>query len=214
MENLHLIVGNKNYSSWSMRPWVALRHAGIPFRETTIWLDAPDAAQRKLSHSPAGRVPILEHGHLVVWDSLAICEYGAEQFAKRGRWPAERAARARARALCAEMHSGFLGLRSQFPMNFQRHKARATPMPDAVRADLTRITEIFAAARGSFLFGEFCVADAFFAPVVSRLRSYELTLSDERAEAYAHRLAESNAYRAWQDLALAETHRLPYDELD
>ena len=215
MTELHLILGNKNYSSWSVRAWLAMREAAIPFRETTIWLDTATARDDKLAHSPAGRVPILRHGELTVWDSLAICEYVAESFPDRGIWPTERTDRARARSLCAEMHSGFAGLRTFFPMNCRRTTPRSSPLPDAVRDDLTRLEAIFAAATGPFLVGDHCLADVFFAPIVSRLASYGVQLDNPRARSYAEAVAARTAYREWHAIAAAEGHPLlPYDRLD
>ncbi|MFO1054297.1 MAG: glutathione S-transferase [Planctomycetota bacterium] len=213
MTDLLLHIGNKNYSSWSFRPWIAMRHAGIPFRESTIWLDEPQARANKLAHSPAGRVPILQDGPLTVWDSLAIVEYVAEKFPDRGLLPRDPARRARVRSLCAEMHSGFTGLRGHFPMNCRRTTPRSTPMPTAVREDLARIAQIFAESNGGFLVDGFTLADAFFAPVVSRIRSYGILLDDPRAQAYAARIAALPAYREWHEAAAREERSLPYDTL-
>jgi glutathione S-transferase len=213
IQGLHLVLGDKNYSSWSMRPWVALRAAGIPFGESTIELDTPSARNEKLRHSPAGRVPILLDSGFAVWDSLAICEYVAELHPDAGLWPSDLRARARARSLCAEMHAGFLALRTELPMNIRRDKARHDAATDACRDDLRRIGEIFAAAEGEFLFGSFSIADAFFAPVACRLRSYRIAL-DGPAAAYAARLLAHPAVEAWCAAAREETHRLPkYDAL-
>lgn len=210
---LHLIVGDKNYSSWSMRPWVALRAAGIPFRETTIELDTPASKAAMLRHSPAGRVPVLEHGDLVVWDSLAICEYAAELFPDRGMWPTAVPDRALARSLCAEMHSGFQALRSEMPLNIRRRRARTTPPSAHAHDDLQRVKAIFAGARRPFLFGAFGIADAFYAPVATRLVTYEVALGGP-AEEYVSRVLAHDAVRAWVAAAERETHALPsYDAL-
>lgn len=211
--DLHLIVGDKNYSSWSMRPWVAMTAAGVPFRESKIKLDTPTALDEKLRWSPAGRVPILIAGEHVIWDSLAICEFVAERFPDRSLWPADPLDRARARSLCSEMHAGFLALRTELPMNHRRQQAlRDGPSP-AARADLTRVAQIFAGAREPFLLGPFGIADAFYAPIAARCRSYEIAL-DGAARAYAERLLAQPAVTAWVDAGRAETHPLPkYDAI-
>lgn len=213
MAAMQLILGDKNYSSWSMRPWVALRAAGIPFDETTIELDTPTARVEKLRHSPAGRVPVLLRDGFAVWDSLAICEHVAELFPDRGLWPADPADRARARSLCAEMHAGFQALRSELPMNIRRDRALRDGPSATARDDLRRIAEIFTGARGPFLFGEFGIADAFFAPVACRLRGYRIELPDA-AGAYAARLLAHPAVEEWCAAARRERHALPgYDAI-
>src|SRR3954470_1320089 len=175
MSELVLTMGNRNYSSWSLRPWILMKHLGLEFAERVLPLDTPDFARAVATASPTRRVPVLSHGELLIWDSLAICEYACE-LAGRG-WPAARAARAVARSVCAEMHSGFAILRSQWPMN-ARAQGRRTP-PDRDRAaDIARIEEIWSDCRrrfgshGPWLFGEYSVADAMYAPVVLRFRTY------------------------------------------
>jgi glutathione S-transferase len=213
MPELHLVLGNKNYSSWSMRPWVVLRHFGIPFTEETIWLDTPTAREQKLRHSPTGRVPILRHGEVTIWDSLAICEYVAELFPAKNLWPRDAATRALARALVAEMHAGFTALRSELPVNCKRTRPLGRPMSDACKEDVRRITDIFAGAKGPFLLGDYSIADAFYTPVASRLRSYGVTLTGTAAS-YAASLLGTDAAKAWHELAAAETHVLaPYDAI-
>ncbi|MBK8974594.1 MAG: glutathione S-transferase [Planctomycetes bacterium] len=214
MTDLHLVLGNKNYSSWSMRLFVALRVAGVPFTEETIWLDTATAADEKLRRSPAGRVPILQHGDLTVWDSLAIVEYTAELFPDAGIWPRDPRDRAHARALCAEMHAGFLALRTELPLNCKRRRPLQSGPSDAARADIARLADIFAAARGPFLFGAFCAADAFFAPPASRLRSYALEL-DGPAGDYAARLLATPAVVEWhagaqrEEMVIAKYDAIP-----
>ena len=204
MSDLHLVLGNKNYSSWSMRPWLALRHFDIPFTEETIWLDTPDARAEKLRHSPAGRVPILRDGDVTVWDSLAICEYVAELFPDKGLWPRDAATRAGARALVAEMHAGFAALRSEMPVSCKRTRPLGRPMSDACKVDVERITAIFAGAQGSFLLGDYCLADVFYTPVASRFRSYGVELTGAAA-AYAARVLDTEAARRWHELGAAES---------
>ncbi len=207
---MRLILGNKNYSSWSMRAGVTALAFDIPVEVETIWLDEPDAAAQKRNASPAGRVPILHDGELTIWDSLAICEYWAEQHPDRGMWPRDPEDRARARSLTAEMHSGFTALRTVMPMNLRDTKP--TPAIDeALASDLERIFEIFASARDPFLLGEFCIADAFFAPVAMRLRTYQIDVPTDAAE-YAQRLLTHAIVLAWDEAAAAEEHRIPiYD---
>ncbi len=213
MSDLHLVLGNKNYSSWSMRPWLALRHFDIPFSEETIWLDTPSAREEKLRHSPAARVPILRHGDVTVWDSLAICEYVAELFPEHALWPRDAATRARARSLVAEMHAGFAALRGEMPVSCKRSRPLGRPMSDACQADVERITAIFADAQGPFLLGEWCLADAFYTPVASRFRSYGVQLEGVAAD-YASAVLGTAAAKAWHELGAAETHVLaPYDAI-
>ena len=192
---LHLHIGNKNYSSWSMRPWVLLRHFNLPFDEVLHRFDSFDAGSRfkqaVTQLSPVGKVPLLVHGDLVVWDTLAIAEYlaeyAAEHFPEHALWPRDQTARARARSLCAEMHSGFGALRSACPMNIEASLpdvgARVMAEQPAVAADLARITAMWqaalAASGGPFLFGDFGIIDAYFAPVVARLRTYALPVPAE-----------------------------------
>ena len=224
---LKLAIGNKNYSSWSMRPWVLLRHFDIPFDEQMLRFDsmAPGSAfkQAALALSPAGRVPVLLHGDLAVWDSLAIAEYlaeyAAEHWPEHALWPRDPAARARARCLCAEMHSGFAALRNACPMNIEAHlpEVGRQVLADqpAVAADLARLVAMWrsalAASGGPFLFGGFGITDAYFAPVAARLRSYALPLPADVA-AYVDRLWASPGVAAWVQGALAEQAFVSFDE--
>ncbi len=205
---LTLVIGNKNYSSWSMRPWVAARAFGIPFTEVRVLLDQPDTAASIARYSYAGRVPVLLAGEITVWDSLAICEYLAEQFPDKHMWPRDVAARALARSVAAEMHSGFAGLRSAMSMNVKASLPGRGRTADA-QADIGRICEIWEDCLArfghhQFLFGEFSIADAFFAPVVSRFKTYGVALAPA-LQAYCDRMLAHPAVKRWIDEALAET---------
>ena len=182
-----LYVGNKNLSSWSLRPYLALAHTGVPFEEVVIRLDRPDTREQILAVSPSGRVPALRDGAIHVWDSLAICEHLAERFPEAKLWPANLAARAHARSVSAEMHAGFADLRREMPMNIVARTPRE-PSP-AAAADIERILAVWSdcrelhAERGPFLFGAFSIADAMFAPVVTRFVTYGVPVGAE-ARAY------------------------------
>jgi glutathione S-transferase len=224
---LTLYIGNKNYSSWSMRPWVLLKQASIPFEEVIVRFDAFSAdsnfKQRLGKISPAGRVPVLVDGELVVWDTLAIAEYVAEYAARRTNaqplWPAHPAARARARSVCAEMHSGFQALRGAFPMNIEAelpHIGQLILRDKAdVRRDLARIDEMWSELLtqhgGPLLFGEFSIADAYFAPVCMRISSYGLPVSPAVA-AYVDRVKALPGVAAWISEALLEKDFLDFEE--
>lgn len=208
---LKLVIGNKNYSSWSMRPWVALTAFGIPFEEVRISLGRPDTSSRIAEYSSAGRVPILICGETKVWDSLAICEYLAEQFPDKGLWPHDADARAIARSVCAEMHGGFSDLRSSMWMNIRASFPGKGRTP-ATQSDIARICEIWedCLARSGphqFLFGEFSIADAYFAPVVMRFRTYGVWLPPV-LQAYTDRVVAHPAVAQWMREALAEADRL------
>ena len=220
---LQLHIGNKNYSSWSMRPWVLMRQAGIPFEEVMVRFDSFKAGSRFKQAverlNPAGRVPFLVDGALVVWDTLAIAEYLAESFPDRSLWPPDRNARARARSVCAEMHSGFAALRQHCPMNIEASLpqvgAQVLREQAAVGADLQRLvsmwSELLAEHRGPMLFGGFSVADAFFAPVCMRIRTYALPVPPEIA-GYVERVTALTGVQAWIQEALAEHDFVPVDE--
>lgn len=208
---LKLVIGNKNYSSWSMRPWVVMMAFGIPFEEVRIALGQPDTSSHIVQHCPSGRVPILVAGETTVWDSLAICEYLAEQFPERGLWPEDMVARATARSICAEMHAGFSGLRSAMWMNIRARFPGKGRTPDA-QADIARICEIWedclrAAGPHRFLFGDFSIADAYFAPVVMRFRTYDVWLPPG-LQAYVDRVAAHPAVENWVREACEETSRM------
>ncbi|MBA4326966.1 MAG: glutathione S-transferase [Polaromonas sp.] len=222
---LKLYIGNKNYSSWSMRPWVLLRQAGIPFEEVMVRFgDDPFHAgssfkQAVLAVSPGGRVPVLVDEGLAVWDTLAIAEYVAEKFPDKQLWPQDVKARARARSVCAEMHSGFGALRSACPMNIEADLSQTGAIvwrdQAAVRSDVQRIvsmwTELLEQNRGPLLFGGFSIADAYFAPVCMRLKSYGLPVP-AHISAYVGRVCALPGVKAWIDEALAEQDFVVADE--
>ena len=214
MSDLTLYVGNKNYSSWSFRPWIAMEAAGVPFTDEVIPFNfaAGNPEFRKLS--PTGRVPVLHHGDVRVWESLAIIEYVAELFPEAGIWPKDRAARAEARAISMEMLSGFRALRGACPMNIRRAPGEID-LPEGVSDDVARIEAIWKAALarsgGPFLFGAFSAADAMYAPVVNRFEIYRLT-KDETVLAYMARVKAHPAWQKWQAAALAEPWIVPEDE--
>jgi glutathione S-transferase len=208
---LKLVIGNKNYSSWSMRPWLALRAGQIPFEEIFIPLYTDNAADkdRILSFSRAGKVPALIDGDITIWDSLAIIEYLAERFPEARLWPLDRAHRAHARSISAEMHSGFMALRNECGMNLHRRIGAVELSADA-RANVARIEEIWTECRersatsGPFLFGAFSAADAMFAPVVHRFRTYAIPVAPQAA-AYMETMMALPAFAEWTRAGLAET---------
>lgn len=209
---LILVIGNKNYSSWSMRAWIAMVAFDIPFKEIRILLDQPDSTRRIAEYSLAGRVPLLIDGDLTVWDSLAICEYLAERHPEKNLWPQNPTARASARSMCAEMHSSFLSLRTSMPMDI-RAKYPGEGRTTQTQADIGRISEIWEGCLAKnghhqFLFGEFSVADAYFAPVVIRFRSYGVFLAPA-LQAYMERVIAHPAVARWISEAEAETEFLP-----
>lgn len=215
---LRLIIGNKNYSSWSLRPWLAMTALGIPFEEELVPLDAPDFKERIRARSPAGKVPVLLDGEAVVWESSAILEHLAERFPEKGVWPSDPVARAHARSLATEMHNGFGALRSVAPMNLWR-PVEARSFPQEALQDVRRITRRWGEARarfgsgGDFLFGAFCAADAMYAPVATRLRTYAMEV-DSVAAAYVEAIHAHPAFVAWKEAALKETGALAEDEVD
>jgi glutathione S-transferase len=204
---LTLVIGNKNYSSWSMRPWVVMTAFGIAFTEVRILLDQPDTSMNIAAFSAAGRVPVLIAGEITVADSLAICEYLAEQFPDKDLWPQDVAARALARSICCEMHSGFSALRTAMSMNIRRRfpgKGRTA----GSQADIGRISEIWEECLSNFghhefLFGKFSIADAFFAPVVMRFHGYGVSLAPA-LQAYCERVQAHPAVAQWVREACAE----------
>jgi glutathione S-transferase len=221
---LQLFIGNKNYSSWSMRPWVLMRQAGIPFEEVLIRFDSFEAdsvfKQRARAVNPLGKVPALVDDGFAVWDSLAIAEYLAEHFPEKQLWPADARQRARARSVCAEMHSGFSALRNHCPMNIE------ASLPDTgallwrdqagLRADVARLESMWgellaAQPADGLLFGQFTIADAFFAPVCTRIRTYALPVSAP-VRAYVDRVLALPGVKAWIDDALAERDFIDFDE--
>lgn len=215
MSELLLTIGNKNYSSWSLRPWILLRHLGLPFDERLIPLDTAEFARDIAVLSPTRRVPVLQHGDLRIWDSLAICEYACE-LAGRG-WPMARDARAVARSVCAEMHAGFTILRSQWPMNARAQGRRTAANPER-SAEIARIEDLWLechqrfGAGGPWLFGEFSVADAMYAPVVLRLRTYGAHLRPSSVEYMGTVLADTHM-RDWLAAAEAESWTIEASEI-
>jgi len=210
---MKLVIGDKNYSSWSMRPWVLMKHFGIPFEEVRIDLFEPGSKDAILAHSPTGKVPCLvDEDGLSVWDSLAIVETLAERFPQHAMWPRDPVMRGHARSISAEMHSGFGDLRSSMWMNLRASFAGKGATPGAL-ADIARIEAIWRdcldAHGGPFLFGEFGVADAMYAPVVMRFNTWKPALS-EAAAAYARRVTQAPAVQAWIQDALRETHAIAH----
>jgi len=209
---LKLVIANKAYSSWSLRPWILLAHFKIPFEEVVIPLDLPETRAMILEHSPTGKVPALQDGAITVWESLAIVEYVAEIYPHKAIWPRGKAARAYARSLSNEMHGGFQALRQACPMNFRR-PVRAIALSEAVEADMARIEAAWAHARknfgraGPFLFGRFSAADAMFAPVVNRFHIYDVPVARETRE-YMDAMMALPAWRAWTADAEAEPWRI------
>lgn len=212
--SLNLVIGNKNYSSWSLRAWLLLAESGIAFEETRLPLDTPDFREQIRHYSPAGCVPVLMIGDIPVWDSLAIAETIAERFPESQLWPVEAAQRAHARSISAEMHSGFAALRKAMPMNC-RAMGRKVAVTDAVTRDLDRVFGIWsdchARYAGGWLFGDFSVADAMFAPVALRLRTYGINLPDSAGH-YPRRLLKSEALQNWLLAAESETEIINSDE--
>ena len=214
MHRLTLYIGNKNYSSWSFRPWLALEACGVAFEEVLIPFDFPAGNPRFREISPTARVPVLHHGDLRVWESLAIIEYAAELYPQAGLWPQAPKARSQARSISCEMLAGFRALRSACPMNLRRPKKRID-LPDGVMADVARIETIWREMRehsgGPFLFGSFSAADAMFAPVVNRFDTYDLVAAADTLS-YMAAMKAHPAWRKWEAAALAEPWIVPEDE--
>lgn len=212
MSRYRLVIGNKNYSSWSLRPWLYLRRHGIEFEEVRLPLDSDEFRAAIPALSPSGRVPVLHDGELVVWDSLAILEYLAERHPETGGWPDDPVVRAQARCVAAEMHSGFSDLRGELPMNCRRRSPPPT-LSALARRDIERVQALWRQARerhgsgGDFLFGSFCIADAMYAPVVSRFVSYGIEL-DSVCAAYAEAIYALPAMQDWLTDAAAEAESL------
>ncbi|WP_198086916.1 glutathione S-transferase family protein [Variovorax sp. E3] len=218
-----LYIGNKNYSSWSMRPWVLMKQAGIPFEEVMVRFDSFDADSKFKgvisALNPVAKVPVLADGELVIWDTLAIAEYLAETFPEKQLWPRDAALRARARSVCAEMHSGFGGLRGHCGMNVEASLpevgARLMKEVPEVGSDLARIVQMWSglleAHGGPMLFGEFSIADAYFAPIGTRIKTYGLPVPPH-ITAYIERVQALPGVKAWIDEALAEKDFLQFEE--
>jgi glutathione S-transferase len=207
MGDLTIYVGNKNYASWSLRAWLALKATGASFEEVVIPILVPGSKETLLKYSPSGKVPALHHGDIVVWDSLAICGYLGDIFPEAGLWPADPAAKALARSISAEMHSSFQALRSQFPMNIRTRVSGREVSPE-VQADVNRVMAIWRQCRnrfgekngGDFLFGHFTIADAMYAPVVTRFRTYGFDLERE-SDAYCSAIMALPAMQEWATAA-------------
>jgi glutathione S-transferase len=198
---MKLVIANKNYSSWSMRPWLLLKHFGIPFEEIQVWLARDDTVEQIRQYSPSGRVPALigDDGS-VIWDSLAICETLAERFPEHPWWPGDATQRAYARAISAEMHSGFADIREAMPMNIRTRRpsiGEKTALHASVRRIDTLWRESLARSHGPFLFGDFGIADAMYAPVVMRFNSYAPTVLSDESRAYGERVTALPAVREW-----------------
>lgn len=218
MGEFKLVIGNRNYSSWSLRGWLAAKQAGIALDEILVNLGDPDFKQQLRQHSEAAKVPVLIHGERAIWDSLAIIEYLADLYPKAGLWPDDQGARAKARCVSAEMHSSFGALRDAMPMNIRKSlpgKGRNA----GVDQDIQRIAEIWQSCRaefqqqGSFLFGPWTAADTMFAPVVSRFRTYAVEL-DPTCQAYADAVLDTDWFKTWESDALKESWVVAEDEIE
>ena len=219
MSSPRLVIANKRYSSWSLRPWLLMTHFGIAFEETKILLDQPGTRAEILRFSPSGRVPCLVEGDVSVWETLAIVEHLAETYPNLAIWPRERAARAMARAISSEMHAGFTSLRSACPMNLRRNFPWRDWGGVAAAADVARIEALIGEARarfgagGPFLFGAFSAADAMYAPVAVRLAGYSWPVGDV-TRAWIEAVLALPAFAAWKAGADTETEIVPSDEID
>jgi glutathione S-transferase len=215
---LTLIIGNKNYSSWSMRPWIAMKVAGIAFAEKVIPLYEPGSREQVLQHSPAGKVPVLIDGNHRIWESLAILEYLAEKFPSAKLWPDDAHARSHARAVATEMHGGFQALRKNCPMNLWL-PVKSRPLPEDAVTDVRRVTNLWADCRmrfghgGPFLFGTFGAADAMYAPIVARLHSYGVSV-DSATLGYMDAIMALPAWNEWREGALKEPWVMKGNEPD
>ncbi|MGI9373999.1 MAG: glutathione S-transferase family protein [Hyphomicrobiales bacterium] len=217
MTDMHLFIGNKNYSSWSFRPWIAMRHTEIPFQETLVpFTEDPEGnAENFVKFSPSSQVPVLKIGDVTLWESLAILEYLADAFPEKQLWPKDINVRATARAVSSEMHSGFGALRNACPMNMRREPSKLD-VDVAVRQNVQRIEQIWDDCLnthgGPFLFGAFSVADAMYAPVVNRLEIYELSRHDAVLN-YKKTMKGLTAWQEWETAGRAEPWKVPYDDL-
>ena len=206
--DLTLVIANKTYSSWSLRPWLAMTHFGLTFEETVIPLDQDATSSEIRKHSPAGKVPVLHHGSITVWESLAILDYLADAFYDKPWWPSDPHAQAHARTIAAEMHAGFGALRKAMPMNLRKSYAPRTWAEDVAK-DVQRVQDLWRDARkrfsggGDFLFGDFTIADAMYAPVVTRFKTYAVDM-DETASAYSAAIFNLPAMQKWMTEAADE----------
>jgi glutathione S-transferase len=218
MAKLILVIGNKNYSSWSLRPWMALSLAGIHFEERLIRFGEPRFGREIRKISKAGTVPVLIDGEIVIGESLAILEYLAERYPERHLWPRQLRARAVARAVASEMHAGFRDIRSACPMNLRRPR-KAIALTNTIKADVARIEAIWRDCRrefgkgGPFLFGKFCNADAMYAPVATRIDTYAIPVAKD-TRAYVDAIMSTSAFKAWKAEGLKEPWIVPEDEVD
>lgn len=214
---MHLHIANKLYSSWSLRPWLLMTALGIPFKETVIAMYQDDTKARMLAVSPTAKMPCLVDGDVTVWESLAIIEYLAERFPGKGVWPKDVKARAHARAISNEMHAGFQGLRNACPMNLGKRFAQRSDLGPDVAANVARLGQVWLEAKtrfggsGRFLYGDFSAADAMFAPVVTRLDTYQIPV-DPRVRAYMDAILSHPAFIAWREAAMAEPWTVPHYE--
>lgn len=214
---MKLVIGNKNYSSWSLRPWLLLSAHGVPFEEVRIALDTPHTAAALAEHTQAGKVPVLHDGSLTVWESLAICEYVSERYLEGRGWPSDAAARARARAASAEMHAGFPALRQALPMNCRAAGRRVAPFP-ALERDIDRIAALWTELRqrhgghGQWLAGPFSIADCMYAPVAFRFRTYGIELAGAASE-YLDTLLAHPAMQRWLAAACREAEVIEAEEV-
>lgn len=217
MNDKTLFIANKKYSSWSFRPWILLKVKAIVFEEQLVPLDFESGNKRYKEFNPAGKVPALQHGDLAVWDSLAIMEYVAELYPEKNLWPKDPKARAHARSIVAEMHSGFMDLRNECPMNMCREPGKIS-VSNGVIKDIQRIEAIWADCletyQGPFLFGEFSIADAMYAPVVNRLFAYDFDHNKQSTQAYCERMKSLDAWKIWQGDAQAEPWVIARAEID
>jgi glutathione S-transferase len=217
MAGLFLLIGNKKYSSWSLRPWIVMKQAGLKFDEQFVALQQPNTKANILKYSPSGKVPFLRHGKIEVWESLAICEYLNEAFPKAGLWPRDKAARAQARAVSNEMHGGFADLRRYLPMDVSR-RIDEPSRAQAVKGEIDRIAALWAQCRrrygkdGAFLFGKFSIADGMFAPVVTRFSTYGVKLPPVAA-AYVKTMVALPAMKEWIAAAKEEPWVIDYPDL-
>ena len=217
MEKLELVIGNKAYSSWSLRPWLVLKEVGAQFVETRVPLYVHGYKEELLKHAPSGKVPILKHGAVTVWDSLAICEYLAELFPDTELWPRDQAARALARAVSAEMHSGFSAIRGAMPFNC-RATGRHVPITAEIQKEIERVVSLWRDCRaqhgkgGPWLFGRFSIADAMLIPVARRFVTYSVPL-DAVAQSYVDAALNHPAMREWNAAALQETEVMISNEV-
>ncbi len=207
-----LVIGDKAYSSWSMRAWLVAVQSGLPFKETLVKLDAPTTAKQISKYSPSGRVPVLRQGKIVVWDSLAIAEFLNEISPEAKLWPEDKTLRAQARSYAAEMHSGFTSLRTQLSMDLQL-KSKSRHLSTGTIADIERILELWKSAlaksHGPFLFGDFCIADAFFAPVVCRFISYGVVIKNKDILQYMQNIQDHHGVQFWIEQAMEEKNKSP-----